>query len=138
MTSPLALTIAFAATVLVACAATEPAATTPTVATAAPAPSEMVVGLWTGTMTQADGEKLPVTFSVGRNANALSIEFAIPAAGMTRAFTNVLLQGNKLTFNFAPMVTCELNRQADASFAGVCTENKGDYSKIMMTMVPPK
>jgi hypothetical protein len=57
---------------------------------------------------------------------------------MTRPFTNVVLQGDKLMFNFAPQVTCELHRQQDASFAGICSENKGDFSKISLSMIPPK
>ena len=98
-------------------------------------------GTWTGGLTPMNHPDMtmPMTYDVRRDADGLAISLAGEQGEMTPTH-DVALDGDTLRFAFNEpeenvLLTCALGRQADASYAGRCTDAEGKWAHF--TMVPP-
>ena len=108
---------------------------------AQPSQTALQEGTWTGGLTPMNHPDMvmPLTFEVRRIHGKLSIvlnngETQTPTYGLT-------IEGDTLSFIFNEPedqveLTCAFGRQADASYAGRCTDAGGKWAHF--TMTPPK
>ena len=112
-----------------------------TLIAACSAPSTLQEGTWTGGLTPMNHPDMvvPLTYEVSRVEGQVSIVLKngeIPTP--TRA---VKIEDDMLTFVFNEPeanveLTCALARQADAGYAGRCTDAEGKWAHF--TMTPPE
>ena len=116
------------------------------IALAAPASAQMLPsGVWTGTLTDADGDRQPVEAAIercadgftlaltvgGRTAHVPESEPAVWRAGRLRFTTTRLrLPGTVLP---RPL-TCDLEADGDGRLGGVCTSGR---SRVRLALAPP-
>ena len=109
-------------------------------ACSAPSQHALQEGTWTGGLTPMNHPDMviPLTYEVGRADGHLSL---VLINEETRTPTrDVALDGDTLSFVFNEpeenvTLTCALGRQADASYAGRCTDTEGKWGHF--TMTPP-
>jgi hypothetical protein len=100
---------------------------------------ELEQGTWTGTLTPPPGGEIPVSFEVGGTGGALSIVMSAPLVEPPMAFNEVKLDGDELTFWWAPDIRldCKLLRKDDGSFEGPCSDGSGPAGEGILKMLPP-
>ena len=100
----------------------------------------IVTGTWTGTVTNPSGEVKPVTYTVTRSGDSLSVTLSETAAGPPVAFANVHIAGDTLLFDWrggreGERLVCKLVRQGDGAYEGSCRDTESREGR--MRMVPP-
>lgn len=101
---------------------------------------DLANGTWTGSITQPDGMSFDVGFEVSGEGSALSIELVPPAdSGEDRTFPfeDIRLTAEQLefTWDMGVQIKCVLDLRPGDSWAGTCTDERGQEGGIVM--VPP-
>jgi hypothetical protein len=110
-------------------------------AAAAQAPTKLVAGKWTGTVSPPDMGELPMKFEVKLPGDSIQISASLTVEGQAMAFVfnNAKIADGVLSFTFDAMgqpISCALKAQDNGSWKGDCKDAEG--SPAVMTMVPPK
>jgi len=110
-------------------------------AAAAQAPSKLVAGKWTGSVSPPEMGELPMAFEVKTPGDSIQISASLNVQGQEMAFTfaNPKIADGVLSFTFDAMgqaISCALKPQEDGSWLGDCKDPAG--SPAVMKMVPPK
>jgi hypothetical protein len=100
----------------------------------------IVTGTWSGTVTNPSGEVKPVTYTVTRSGDSLSVTLSETAGGPPVAFANVRVAGDTLLFDWrggreGERLICKLVRQEDGAYEGSCRDSESREGR--MRMVPP-
>jgi hypothetical protein len=110
-------------------------------AASAQAPTKLVAGKWTGSVSPPDMGELPMNFEVKLPGDSIQISANLTVEGqaMTFVFNNAKIADGTLSFTFDAMgqaISCALKAQEDGSWKGDCKDPEG--SPAVMKMVPPK
>lgn len=107
----------------------------------APSQPALQEGTWTGGLTPMNhpDRVLPLTYEVSR-ADDGSLSLTLGSGDTQTPTRDVILDGDTLSFVFNEPeenveLTCALGRQADAGYAGRCTDAEGKWGHF--TMTPP-
>ena len=103
-----------------------------------PVDAQLTPGTWTGTMSPPGNQSVGVSYEVAETDGALSIVMSASEVGMSFPLNDVSLDGDTLTFWWAPgdRVECTLLQQENGSFEGTCTDG-GANGEGTLTMRPP-
>src|SRR5262245_62089225 len=98
------------------------------------APGKLPTGTWSGKVTPQDQSPIHITLEVAEKAEGLEIAVTIPQRGTFKA-ASIKLETDRLAFSIVPgaaTVICSLNKQADASYVGDCTDDGGETVRLVM------
>lgn len=104
------------------------------------AAQDLASGTWTGSITQPDGTSFDVGFEVSGEGSDLSIELIPPADSgedQTFPFDDIVVTAEQLTFTWdmGVQIMCILDSRPGDSWAGTCTDDRGEEGG--MVMIPP-
>lgn len=96
------------------------------------AAQELDLGQWSGTLSLSQGPVLAVVYHVTRPGGAYHVTMNV-VDGPPSEVTNIELQNETLTFQWGAFA-CELQRQNNGRFLGICVGGGGTSE---LTLVPP-
>jgi hypothetical protein len=103
----------------------------------------LVVGSWSGSLTDQSGNTTPFTCSVRRSGDSLSIVLdEVPGVRPAMIFNEIRQVGDTLRFTIGggegPGVGCRLVRQEDGAYEGTCSNPLSGREGRMRMVPPPK